>query len=120
MANERMQLAPLDPMTDRVHYERLVHAILDAAAPELARRAENAGLLALVGAWSRPVLAAAAMIALAIAGALFSNRELIQRPGATNGMVQALGVAEPVAIWLDEERSPSMNDLMRQVEGDAP
>ena len=120
MENDKFDLTPLDPMTDRIHYERRVRAILDAAAPELARRAENAGLLALVGAWSRPVLAAAALIALAIGGALFSNRQLMQRPGATNGMVQALGVAEPVAVWLDEERPPSMNDLMRQIEGDAP
>ena len=120
MDNDRMDLAPLDPMTDRLHYERRVRAILDAAAPELARRATNTSLLALVGAWSRPVLAAAAMIALALAGALFSNRELLPRAGSTNGMVQALGVAEPVAVWLDEERPPSMNDLMRQIEGEAP
>ena len=114
MDTERVDLSPLDPAQDRLGYERLVRRILDAADPELARRAREAGTLALVAGWARPAVAAAAIIAAVALGGLSA----IQRDSAqpTDSMVDALGVPAPAAEWLEDGREPSAEDLVLAME----
>lgn len=114
MDTERVDLSPLDPAEDRLGYERLVRRILNAADPELARRARAAGPLALVAGWARPAIAAAAIIAaVALGGLTATQRAPVQ---SSDSMVDALGVPEPAAQWLEYEREPNADDLVLAME----
>ena len=118
MEPERIDLTSLSLDRDSMRFEERVQAIMRAAAPELARRAARDGVLVVLGQWLRPALAAAAVFAAIAAGALVSEVTEAQPP-ATAGVVQALGVVEPAAVWLDEERDPTMSDLEMALMGDA-
>lgn len=111
---ERVDLSPLDLTLDRLAYERLVRRIVDAARPELARRAAPGGLLGLMADWARPTLAAAAIIVLLAVGALVAT----ERTGANVEIrsLAGLGVPAPVAEWLEEGREPTASDLVLAVE----
>ena len=114
MDTERVDLSPLDLAEDRLGYERLVRRVLDAADAELARRAREAGPLALVAGWARPTVVAAAIIAALALGGL----NALQRggPEPVDSMVDALGVPAPAAEWLEDGREPSADDLVLAME----
>jgi hypothetical protein len=115
MEPERMDLGPLDPAADARAYERLVRRVMDAAAPELERRARRTGPLGIVTAWARPTLAAASIVAAFAAGALLST----DRTGPmVPGSVEALGVPDPAAEWLEDGREPDAGDLVLAMERD--
>ncbi|MFP4623012.1 MAG: hypothetical protein ACOCVZ_03320 [Gemmatimonadota bacterium] len=116
MEQEPMDLSPLDPQADQLAYERLIHRIMDAAAPELARRAESVGPLALVAGWARPTMAAAAVLAAFAAGALLTTDRPMEAAAEPASMVDALGIPAPAAQWLEEEREPTRGDLVLAVE----
>jgi hypothetical protein len=116
MDPERVDLTILDPATDRLAYERLVRRIMAAAAPELARRAMPQTTLALLGGWARPLLAAAAVVAVLAGGVLAAT----ERDGPAAGghtVAEALGVPSPAAAWLEEGREPTRADLVLAMEG---
>ena len=113
MDTEWVDLSPLDPTEDQLRYERWVRRILDAAAPELARRAREDGPLALVAGWARPMLAVAAVIA-ALALGVLSAVEREATPAES--VVEALGVPTPAAEWLEDEREPTASDLVLAME----
>ena len=114
MDTERADLSPLDPAADPARYERLVRRILDAAGPELDRRARQARPLALLVGWARPTLAAAAVIAALALGVLAA----IERNGAEpmDVMADAPGVPAPAAEWLAADREPTASDLVLAME----
>lgn len=108
MEPERMDFSAMAP--DPARFEARVRAIMRAAAPELARRAEREGVLVVLGQWLRPVLAAAAVVGVIAAGALITSLG-DSAPTRTHGVAHQLGVAEPALQWIDEERAPTMSDL---------
>lgn len=115
MENGRLDLSPLDPTEDRLGYERLVRRIMDAAAPELRRRAAGGNPLAILAAWARPTLAAAAVIALVAIGALVAT----DRVGAAEdeaSVAEALGLPTEAAGWLSDGRAPTEEDLILAME----
>lgn len=116
MDGERLDLTPLDPTMNEERWERMVEGILLRARPELVRRAARAGLLGTLGDWMWPALAAAALAAV-VSGAVLT-RERTSIDSFAGGVVPALNVAEPVAAWLDEDRSPQVVDLIVALEGD--
>jgi hypothetical protein len=116
MEPERLDLSALSARADRSAFERRIRSIVDGAAPELARRAGRGGILVLLGAWSRPALAAAATIAVVATATLFAQRSAPSVAPAGTGVVQALGVAEPASRWLDEDVGPSVDDLVMVLE----
>jgi hypothetical protein len=121
MEEERLDLTPLDRMADPERVEALVSAIVAAAAPELARRASGGGLLAVLGGWAWPTLAAASLAAAVSAAALFSGRPapVAGTTVASAGpVVTALELSEPVALWVDGNRGPTTADLVLAVESD--
>lgn len=115
MEPERVDLSPLDLSRDRLGFERMVRRVMDAAGPELARRARAATPLTLVAAWARPTLAAAAMIAMAAVGAILTTDRPAQPAGADR-VVDALGLPTPAADWLAEGRDPTEADLVLAME----
>ena len=119
--DERLDLSALQSEADEGRWERLVGGIMRRAAPELTRRAARAGVLGMLGNWVWPALSAAALAAL-VSGAVLAGA----RGGAEDaagsligGIVPALELAEPVAAWLDEGRTPQVHDVVLALEGDA-
>lgn len=115
MEPDRVDLSALDPAGDSLAYERLVRRVMDAAGPELARRARAATPLAFLASWARPTLAAAAVIALLALGALFVT-ERSAPIVETASVTDALGVPAPASDWLAEGREPTEADLVLAVE----
>lgn len=116
MEPERIDLGPLDPTADQLAYERWVRRIMDAAAPELARRASETGTLGLVAGWARPTLAAASIIAALAAGALLTTERTAPLISDAPTALEALGVPAPAAEWLEDGREPDASDLVLAME----
>ncbi|HEX7117596.1 MAG TPA: hypothetical protein VF212_02330 [Longimicrobiales bacterium] len=116
---ERVDLSALDPAADAERWERLVRRIMAGAAPELARRAATRDPFTLLASWARPMIAAAAAITV------ISFAVLRRTPGpveigstASRGIVEALEVPSPAADWLNEDRAPTVTDLVSVLEAD--
>lgn len=117
MDSERLDLTALDPTMSEERWERMIEGILARARPELVRRAARAGLLGVLGDWAWPALAAAALAAV-VSGAVLARAADGGDVGIpVGGVVPALGVAEPVSVWLDEGRGPQVHDLIVALEG---
>jgi hypothetical protein len=119
MHEERIDLRPIDSLADPARFEALAVAIGAAAGPELARRATGGGLLAVLGAWAWPTLAAASLAAAVSAAALMATRgSSSDTPVIAGGVVEALELSGPVALWLDGNRGPTTADLVLALEGE--
>ena len=120
MHEERIDLTLLDSLADPEHAEALVAAINEAAAPELARRAAGGGVLAMLGSWAWPTLAAASLAAAVSAAALLSTGA----PSSGDSLaladpaIEAIEEAEPVLLWLDADRGLVAADLVMALEGE--
>jgi hypothetical protein len=120
MEEDRIDLRPLDRLSDPVRLDAVVAEIRAAAAPELARRAAGgSGLLTLLGGWAWPTLAAASLAAAVSAAALLSARPAPSSiPAIAGPVVTALELGEPVALWLDGNRGPTKADLVLALESE--
>jgi anti-sigma-K factor RskA len=117
MEPDRLDLSALDPARDRVRWEGFLREVMRRAEPELARRAARNGVLGVVGSWVWPTLSAAAVAAI-VSGAALTLSRTETEPATLGGVVQALGVAEPVSTWLMEERAPVRADLVALLQGE--
>jgi hypothetical protein len=115
MEPERVDLSALDLATDQLRYERLVRRVMGAAGPELERRRTPRTALAVLGGWARPLLAAAAMVAV-VAGGVLMATERDRVPVATGAVGESLGVPSPAADWLADGREPTKSDLVLAME----
>lgn len=119
MDDGHRDLAPLSPRGDPERWARMVAAVERAAAPELARRAAGAGpgLVVLLSDWRRRAMPAALAVAAA-AGAL-----LVLGPGssameAEPGVSEALGYPEVIAVWVETDREPTLEEVVISLEGE--
>jgi hypothetical protein len=111
---ERVDLSALGPSLDPLGHERLVRRVMEAAGPELVRRAAERRALALLGGWARPLMAAAAVVGVLAGGVLAATDRAETAPPMS--VVDALGVPAPAAAWLDEGRGPTQADLVLAME----
>lgn len=101
---------------DRI--ERLVRAILAAAEPELARRRTEFLLVDQFDAWSRKVLAAAAMLVLFFGSLLvLTGRGSIAGPEEVPLLAEAV-LPGPLAVWMQAESEPTLVEFVRTLEED--
>jgi len=119
MEFECIDLSALDPTRDEARWEALVRRIMDEATPELTRRATRNDPFALLGSWARPMIAAAASIAV-VSLALLQRDSGPVELGATASLniLEALEVPKPAADWLAEDRAPTVADLVAALEAD--
>lgn len=119
MDPERLDLSPLDPAADAERWARLATAIARRAAPELARRAALKSPLYLLAGWARPMLsAAAALAAIAVTTLATADRTPRREAALPRGLVEVLQVPAPAATWLQEEREPTVDDLILALDGE--
>jgi hypothetical protein len=119
MEPERVDLSALDITADQLAYERLVRRVMGAAEPELQRRRAARTTLALLGDWTRPLLVAAALVAV-VAGGVLMATERDGQPAAPGIAAEPLGVPSPAADWLEEGREPTKADLVLAMERRRP
>lgn len=112
MMDDPLDLTPLDPTVDPLHWEAIAEAIRLRAAPELARRADAGDVLGMIGYWARPMLAAA----LVIVAVSLSALTLIRPQPAWGGVVEALQLEEPVATWLETSGPLTTGDVLIAIE----
>lgn len=108
---ERIDLSPLRPDPER--WDRMVAGVvLRARLPALPVR----GPLALLAAWSRPTLAAAAAVAGVSVAALAGLGAAPAAPAPSSApsglLAEALNVPQPAEAWLVEERAPERRDVL--------
>lgn len=120
-----LDLSALSASGDPAAMEALVARVMEAAGPELSRRATGRkplvaqGPVAALAAWSRPILAAAAVVVLVSTGVL----QWIPAPGGSGVgdddmalLPEVLGLPTTVAAWLDEDRAPTARELVLAME----
>jgi hypothetical protein len=109
--DERVDLSALDPSRDPERWDRMVRSV--AARAVAARRRRNSVRGQLV-AWTRPVLAAAASLALASwAGALASGRGRHEAPPPEQREEPAFVVAQ----WAASGQVPSTSRILEVLGG---
>lgn len=120
-----LDLSALSASGDPGAVEALVARVMEAAEPELLRRAAvrrpgvAPGPLSTLAAWSRPILAAAAVVALVSTGVLRWSPSPVGSGVAEEEVAllpEVLGLPSTVATWLEEDRAPTARDLVLAME----
>jgi len=111
------ELSSLYPKRSDDHYHALVAGIMTAAAPELARRRSERGLVRSILRWSRPVSVAAAAVLLVGAIGLVATSDAEAR-AATPSFAEVVD-REPASTLLAADRPPSASDLERALDPDS-
>ncbi len=100
--DQRVDLSPLDPTSDPTRFDAIVRSVMTAAAPALADR-RAPGLLIQLGAWRRPLLAAAAITAL-LAWAAWPR---LEQDTTHDALASAIGVSTTMSQWMWADDLPS-------------
>ena len=110
MNDDRFDLEPL--RLDRERAEHAARAVLARARGTLAaRRRMQGSLWGELGAWERPLLASASLVALLSIGMLVRVRALTRSSDAATLSEQA-GVPLPIAAWAESDQPPQMASLL--------
>jgi len=115
MSDDHIDFSALDPTRDEAHFEGLVSGIMKHAEPELGRRRQRLTVVAQVGHWWRPLLAAAAIIIAVSLGTLWrlgETSETVQE----SGIEETLGVPAQMARWVRADQLPSTSELLETIE----
>lgn len=105
--------APLDPKLDADRWEAMVRGILRRAAPVLESYARP-GPADWLASWSRPALAAAALVAALALGALMAAGGA--ESDSAIGLGDALGYPAPVTEWMSTGVTPTIEELVVAME----
>jgi hypothetical protein len=119
--NDRQEGEALHPSVDAARWEAAVHAIVAAATPELERRAARQNAVLVLTRWRRPVLSAAAAVALLASAAILSRAGGPEGEGSGVQTAEATvaGALFPAAMsdWLvagDAESVVALVDAMEE------
>jgi hypothetical protein len=109
---DRIDLTALE--LDTARRELLVAAIMARAGTELERRESvDISPMLMLSRWTRPALAAAAVLAV-ICVSLLSMELTDATPGY--GLADELSVPQPADAWLVGERAPTVGDVLAAME----
>jgi len=115
MKDDRIDLSPLDPSTDVRGFEDRIRRIMGRAEPLLVDRRRRAGIIGEITRWRRPMLMAAAVVALVASATL----ALVHTPEAEAidlSVARAIGVPTTLAMWVSSDALPSPAQLMTSAE----
>lgn len=110
MGEDRIDFSSLDPTQDQDRFDRLVGSVMEQAADELTRRGVSSNPLMQLLNWKRPMLAAAAVIAMVSGGILWQ----VQAPVGveeTTGVAEAIGVPSLLAQAIRYNEIPTTAEL---------
>lgn len=112
----RVDLSPLDPERDPTRLERSARAIASRVAPSLRQRRERVpGLWEGLLGWRRPVMASAALVAVASLVVLampVPTTRADSVPARPLTLEEAAGLPAPLAAWVEDGRPPADGALL--------
>ena len=113
MDNDRIDFTTLDPTRDQDRFDRLVGSITDRAADELAERRATGSPLNQLVRWKRPMLAAAAVVAMVSVGVLLRVEvaNAADYADETTGIAEAIGVPGLLAQGIRNNDMPTTAEL---------
>ena len=117
MTRDRVDLSPLDPRGDPPRFDRLVRAIVQDAHVDAQRRSTATAILVELARWTRPALAAAAVVAIAAAGTLMYRRP---QPSPRDAGLDEAGIPVAIAEWARTGSHPSALELVAAFRAVAP
>jgi hypothetical protein len=113
------ELSSLYPVRAEAEWDALVSGIMKNAAPELARRRDERGLVRSILRWSRPVgIAAAAVLMIGAIGLAVTNDAEAMVSTSAPSFAEVVD-REPASALLALDRPPSASDLERALESDS-
>jgi hypothetical protein len=113
------ELRSLYPARADAEWDSLVRGIMKGAAPELARRREERGIVRSILRWARPVgLAAAAVLVVGLIGLAVTNDAEAMVTTSAPSFAEVVD-REPASTLLASELPPSASDLERALESDS-
>lgn len=125
MTEDPIDFSKLDPTADPVVFEALVRSITERAADQLAARRARAGVMGQISRWTRPMLAAAAVLALLSIFTLARVRapdgtmaSSVDEPAAPVDLAEAIGIPGQLASWVGDGTTPTTADLFTVLQGD--
>lgn len=107
--DDRIDLSPIDPAGDRDRFDAIVTRIAREGMAARAARPAGAVPLLLVHRWRRELLALAAAIAVLAGGSLLTGPARATGPRSP---VESLGVPGPLARWAEQNRVPTVGELI--------
>jgi len=113
------ELTSLYPARAEAEWSSLVSSIMKGAAPELARRRDERGIVRSILRWARPVgLAAAAVLVVGAIGLAVTNDAEAMVAGPTPTFAEVVD-REPASALLASELPPNASDLEAALESDS-
>ncbi|MEE9197545.1 MAG: hypothetical protein V3U45_05330 [bacterium] len=110
---DSIDFSPLDPTTDEARFDEIVGGIVARAAGELSLRRARSTTIVQLARWRRPMLAAAALMAVISATILSQvGGQEAATFSQTDGVAEALGVPGLIAEWIETDELPSTADLL--------
>ena len=109
-----VDLRPLDPMRDSARLDALVGAISAHAMAARRTATERSGVLGELAGWSRPALAAAALVLAVALPTLWRSRA--HTPVASPA-TDTMGIPRELALILHSSRAPTVAELHDAVLG---
>jgi hypothetical protein len=107
------ELSSLYPPRAQAEWDALVVGIMKDAAPELARRRDDRGLVRAILRWSRPVgIAAAAILMVGAIGLAVTNDAEAMASASAPTFAEVVD-QEPASALLALDRPPNASDLER-------
>jgi hypothetical protein len=113
MDDDRIDFSALDPTLDKDRFDGLVGSILQRASDELAERRAASSPLNQIVQWKRPMLAAAAVIAMVSAGVLLrvEGANGADYAEESTGIAEAIGVPSLLAQGIRNNDMPTTAEL---------
>ncbi len=106
-----IDFSPLDPISDQERFETMVEGIVARAAHELVTRRTRFNPFLQLASWRRPMLAAAAVVAVVSATILTQYQVPQPVERETDGIAEAVGVPVELAQWIWDGEVPTTADL---------
>ena len=118
---DRTSQEELNPVVDPLRWEAAVRSIVAAGAPELQRRRGAASPTLVLNRWMRPVMSAAAMVALLASAAILRGRGTEAETASTEAVAPEMAVASallPGAMsdWIMGGETESVVSLVQALE----
>jgi hypothetical protein len=110
MDDDRIDFSALDPTQDRVRFDELVASIMEKAEAELGVRRASTNPLSQLVQWRRPMLAAAAVIAMVSVGILWQV-QVPELEEESTGIAEAIGVPNLLAQGIRNNDMPTTAEL---------
>jgi predicted MFS family arabinose efflux permease len=114
MTDDRIDFSSLDPARDNERLDGAVASIMERAEASLATRRSQATVVGQIFRWRRPMLAAAAALAVASIGVL-TQVEAPEEQETRAEVAEAIGIPTSLAQWVRAGETPTTAEIFAAI-----